>query len=45
VITGDVKLSYEHDSFKWADFETVLKEFPDPFYSAGLRYAIDHKLL
>ena len=40
-----VQLSFEHDQFKWVSVDTALAEFPHPFYSAGLRYARDHKLL
>jgi 8-oxo-dGTP pyrophosphatase MutT (NUDIX family) len=42
---GDVKLSYEHDSFQWVDHETAIELFPDPFYGGGLKYALDHDLL
>jgi 8-oxo-dGTP diphosphatase len=41
----DVRLSNEHDEFKWVDIKTALKEFPHPFYSVGLQYAVDHQLL
>lgn len=40
-----IKLSFEHDDFKWADVATALADFPHPFYSAGLKYAADHNLL
>lgn len=40
-----VRLSFEHDLYKWVDVETALKEFPHPFYGAGLAYARDHNLL
>jgi len=40
-----VRLSFEHDLFKWRDVETALTDFPHPFYGAGLAYARDHGLL
>lgn len=43
--TATVRLSAEHDEFRWVDIETALTEFPHPFYGAGLRYARDHNLL
>jgi len=42
---GEVKLSFEHDSYKWVDYATALKLFPHPFYAAGLKYALDHGLI
>ena len=38
-------LSFEHDSFKWADIATTLADFPHPFYAVGLKYADEHGLL
>lgn len=45
VDTDDVRLSFEHDEFKWVDIDTALQEFPHPFYGVGLKYARDHGLL
>jgi ADP-ribose pyrophosphatase YjhB (NUDIX family) len=43
--TSEVTLSFEHDGFKWVDAETALRDFPHPFYSTGLKYALDNELL
>jgi len=42
---SDVKLSHEHDSFRWTTVSTVLELFPHPFYGSGLKYALDHDLM
>lgn len=41
----EVRLSYEHDDFKWVDIDTALHDFRHPFYSVGLEYAREHDLL
>jgi 8-oxo-dGTP diphosphatase len=43
--SAEVTLSREHDSFRWVDFETALRDFPHPFYATALRYAIEHQLV
>lgn len=40
-----IKLSFEHNQFKWVDQQTALKDFKHFFYSRGLRYIFEHKLL
>ena len=46
VTEKDVVLSqYEHDDYKWVTVEQALKDFPHPFYSVGLEYAVKHSLL
>lgn len=40
-----VTLSFEHDEYKWVDFDTVFAEFQHSFYSVGLKYARDNGLL
>ena len=40
-----VKLSFEHDDYKWVDVDTAIVEFPHFFYTVGLAYARDHGLL
>ena len=41
----NVTLSHEHDSYKWATLDEVLEDFNHPFYSVGVRYAVDHGFL
>ena len=43
--SSKIMLSDEHDGYKWVDVETALKEFPHPFYGAGLQYAAERRLL
>lgn len=40
-----VRLSFEHDSFRWVEIATALQDFPHPFYGTGLAYAAAHDLL
>lgn len=40
-----VTLSYEHDEFKWVSKRQALIDFPHPFYSVGLKYALDNELI
>lgn len=40
-----IKLSFEHDDFRWVDVATALQDFPHPFYAAGLAYAEKQGLL
>lgn len=42
-VTDAVKLSYEHDDYKWVSKQQALIDFPHPFYSAGLRYALKNR--
>ena len=42
---GQLKLSHEHDSYRWIDYETALELFPHRVYSIGLKYAAEHGLL
>jgi 8-oxo-dGTP diphosphatase len=42
---GEIKLSHEHDCYKWVDYKTALELFPHRVYSVGLKYAMEHDLL
>jgi len=39
-----VRLSKEHDEFKWVDVETAVNEFTHEVYVRGIRYAQAHHL-
>lgn len=40
-----INLSSEHDEYKWTSKQQALIDFPHPFYSLGLKYALDNQLL
>jgi len=40
-----VRLSIEHDFYKWVDIDTALAEFQHPLYNPGLKYARENDLL
>jgi len=40
-----VRLSFEHDAYKWVDIKTAIQDFDHPFYNPGLHYALKHDLL
>lgn len=43
--SSQVKLSFEHEEYRWVSPERALELFPHPFYGKGLAYARDHDLL
>lgn len=40
-----VKLSFEHEEFKWIEPKEAIRIFTHPFYNAALKYAVSHRLL
>lgn len=40
-----IALSAEHTSYRWFPVEDAIAQWPHPFWSVGLRYAVDHDLL
>jgi 8-oxo-dGTP diphosphatase len=46
-INGDneVRLSFEHDAFRWLPIDEALTAFPHPVWGVGLGYARDNQLL
>ena len=40
-----IKLSFEHDEYKWVSLDQALIDFPHPFYGTGLAYALEHGLI
>lgn len=40
-----VTLSGEHSSYEWTEIQEALTMWPHPFWSVGLRYAVEHNLL
>ncbi len=44
--TPDVTVSWEHKSYEWSDFDTVLDKYElRPHFTVALKYIQEHKLL
>lgn len=41
----EIKLSYEHDQYKWLPLEEALALYDHPVYVDAIRYLVDHNLL
>jgi len=39
-----ITLSFEHSAYQWTSLDIAVNTFPHPFYSVGLRYALQNNM-